>query len=143
MHGCLISIHAGHGAVDFADPPPGTVIVDFEGTLENAITITCNITHAGIQVGTSWSIENFFRNIPGLQSLTNQDFQEIPELTIDGDLRPSGLSTYQNRLIIVVLSSQLDGAIIYCGTGQQPRQGSYPVRVYREFNNFNRVTKLL
>ena len=64
MHGCLISIHAGHGAVDFADPPPGTVIVDFEGTLENAITITCNITHAGIQVGTSWSIENFFQKHP-------------------------------------------------------------------------------
>jgi hypothetical protein len=122
-------VYAGHGAVDFVDPPTGTLIANFEGTLENAVTISCNITHNLIQIGTAWSIENF-GNSPTLRSLPNDN---IPEITIDGDLRPSGSSTFRNRLIISVLTSQLDGVIIYCGTGEDPRQANYPVRVYREF----------
>ena len=107
----------GHGAVDYVDPPSGSLVANFEGMLENAVTITCNITHLGTQIGTLWSIENF-RNVPGLQALSDESVQTIPEVMIDGDLRPSGLSTFRNRLTISVLSSQLDGIIIYCGTGE-------------------------
>ena len=125
-------MYAGHGAADFVDPPSGTLIVNFEGTLENAVTITCNITHiiqnVVTQIGTQWSIENF-RNSPNLLSLPNNN---IPEITIEGDLRPSG-STFRNRLIISALTSQLDGVIIHCGTGEQPREANYPVRIYRKF----------
>ena len=125
-------LYAGHGAADFIDPPTGTLIVNFEGTLENAVTITCNITHiiqnVVTQIGTQWSIENF-RNSPDLISLPSDN---IPEITIDGDLRPSGLSTFRNRLTISALTSQLDGVMILCGTGEQPRQANYPIRVYRK-----------
>ena len=121
----------GHGAVDFADPTNSTAIVDFEGTLENAVTITCNITNGGIQIGTTWSLENF-RNNRDLQTLSDEFVQTILGLSIGGDLRPSGTSTFRNRLTISVLSSELDGVIIHCGTGEQPRQASFPVRVYRK-----------
>ena len=121
-------MYAGHGAADFVDPPTGTLIVNFEGTLENAVTITCNITNGVNQIGTQWSIENF-RNSPNLISLPSNN---IPEIAIDGDLRPSG-STFRNRLTISALTSQLDGVIIHCGTGEQPRQANYPVRIYRKF----------
>ena len=126
----------GHGAVDYVDPPSGSLVANFEGTLENAVTITCNVTHLGTQVGTSWSIENF-RNVPELQALSDDFVQTIPELMINGDLRPSGLSTFRNRLSISVLSSRLDGVTIYCGTGEQPRQANYPVRLYRKFTSMN------
>ena len=128
IYGC---IHAGHGAADFVDPPNGTLIVDFEGTLESPVTITCNITNVGIQITTIWHIENF-RGNTGLQALSDQAVQSFPELTIDGDLRPSG-SSLRNRLTISVLSSQLDGVTLYCGTGIDPRQANYPIRVYRKF----------
>ena len=125
-------LYAGHGAADFVDPPTGTLIVNFEGTLENAVTITCNITHiiqnVVTQISTQWNIENF-RNSANLVSLPSDN---IPEITIDGDLRPSG-STFRNRLTISALTSQLDGVIIHCGTGEQPQQASYPVRIYRKF----------
>ena len=115
----------GHGAVDFVEPTNGTLVANFEGT-ENVTTITCNITNGGVRISTQWSIENF-RNVPGLQSLTDEVVYTIPEFMIDDT------STFRNRLIILVLSSELDGVIIYCGTGQQRRQANFPVRVYREF----------
>ena len=124
-------MYAGHGAADFVDPPSGTPIVDFEGTLENAVTITCNITSGEAQIGTVWSIERFGNN-PGLTSLSDELVQMIPDLSIDGDLRPSGTSTFRNRLTISALSSELDGVILYCGTGQDIRQANFPVRVYRK-----------
>ena len=60
----------------------------------------------------------------------NQFVQSVPNLTVNGDLRPSGI-VFRNRLkIILVLSSELDGATIYCGIGQHPRLANFTFKIY-------------
>ena len=122
--GCL-------GAVDFVAPPSGSVIANFEGTL-NAATLRCNISsNQGTQIGTQWNIENFGGN-PALQGVSNA----APDLfEIGGDLRPgSTTDTFFNQITILNITRDLDNVIIYCGTGVQPRQANFTIRIYRKFN---------
>lgn len=44
--------------MDFVDPPSGSVVANFESSL-NATTLTCNISHEGSQIPTFWSVVNF------------------------------------------------------------------------------------
>ena len=120
--GCL-------GAVDFVDPPSGSVIANFEGTI-SAATLRCNISNEGRQIGTQWSIENFGGN-PALQRVSDA----APNLfEFGGDLRPgSTTDTFLNRLTIVNITSDLDNAIVYCGTGVERRLANFTVRIYRKF----------
>ena len=121
----------GHGAADFVDPVSGSLIANFEGT-ENVTTITCNITN-GDQIGTLWSIENF-RNNPDLQFIYNG---LTGPFFIGGDPRPSSTSTFTNRLTVLILSSELDGVIIYCGSGQNRQQANFRFRVYRKLTSYS------
>ena len=140
MYAFIIMTDAGClGAVDFVDPPSGSVIADFEGTL-NATTFRCNISHGGIQVGTQWSIENFGGN-PSLQTVSNaaSDLFEF-----GGDLRPeSTTDTFINRITVLNFTSDLDNAIVYCGTGAQRRQANFMLRIYRKFWMFLATNKFL
>ena len=106
------------------------MIANFEGSV-NVTTLSCIVTdfQFGNQITTIWSIENF-RNVPDLQIISDQFAQSFLELMLDGDLRPSGTSTFHNRLKVLVLSSELDGVIIYWGIGQQPRLANFTLKIY-------------
>lgn len=114
--------------MQFVDPPSGQVIANFEGA-ENFTTIKCNVTaSSGIQATTRWGIENF-RDVSSLQNILENT--EPTLFSISGDLI-NGFNI-NNRLTILRLIPELDGAILYCGTGALPQQANFPIRIYREF----------
>ena len=120
----------GHGAVQFVDPPSGQVIADFEGA-ENFTTIMCNVTAtSGGQATTRWGIENF-RGVSILQNIGGSF--EPTLFLISGDIFKG--FNIANRLTILRLAPELDGAILYCGTGVLPQQANFPIRIYRKFIN--------
>ena len=103
----ILSVHVGGGAVDYIDPPSGSVVTNFKGT-GNAITITCNITsRIGVQITTQWFLENFGNSAPGmLVSIANAP---AGLFEIDGDPRPDFPGErYDNRLTVLNLTSALD-----------------------------------
>ena len=111
--------------MDFVDPPSGSVIAHFEGSL-NAATLRCNISDQGDHISTQWSIE-YFRGNPAIQSIPLDLFE------IDGDLRPGSTTlTFFNRATVLNFTSDLDNAIVYCGTGAERRQAIFTLRLYRE-----------
>ena len=115
----------------FSQPPNGTLIANFEGA-RNATTLFCNISGDGMtQIGTTWSIENF-RGSTGLVDITGG-----PEpFVVSGDPRPANPGrTFLNELTISTWIADLDRAIVYCGTGQDPRGAIFPLRIYRKLNN--------
>ena len=114
--------------MDFVDPPSGSVIANFEGT-QNATTIACNISHGGVQITTQWNVGNFRRSGPnGLRATT-----DAPELfLLGGDPIPDTTFLFDNRLTVLNWASELDEVIVYCGTGQEPQQANFILRVYRE-----------
>ena len=118
----------GLGAVDFVDPPSGSVIANFEGT-PNATTIICNITDGGIQITTQWNVANFRRGGP------NNLFAPTvaPELFSSGDdPMPNTNFLFDNELTILNWAAELDRVMVYCGTGQEPQQASFTLRIYSE-----------
>ena len=122
-----------HGSVGFGasqtDPPSGSVMAGFEGTL-NAVTITCNITDRfGYQAITSWSVGNF-RGLP-IQGFVRTLAPELFLLGGDPILgAPDGV-TYDNQMTIRNLTSELDGVVLYCGLGGE-LQANLTLRIYRK-----------
>ena len=119
--------------MDFVDPPSGSVIANFEGTV-NATTLSCNITNEGSQVSTQWSIENF-RDAPSRFISDNL----APELfSFSGDPIPTVPNfTYRNRLTVLNWTSELDRVTVFCGTGADPEQANFVFRIYRKFSTLN------
>ena len=119
--------------VGFVDPPNGSVIVDFEGTL-NVTTITCNIVnYSRIQDRTVWSISNF-RGVSSFRAFGNDISPEM--FLFSGDPIPGAppTQTYQNRLTVLVLSSDLDHVKVACGNSTLPVQAYFVFRIYRKPN---------
>jgi hypothetical protein len=111
--------------VDFIDPPSGSVVANFEGSL-NATTLTCNISHEGSQRFTFWSIANF-RGIAGIQSLGTLRDQNLPlQLMLRMD-------SFFNQVIVTNWTTELDQVIIFCGLGSQRTQANITLRLYRKF----------
>ena len=111
-------------------PPSGPVVADFEGTL-NVTTLTCNVTDPYINQMeiTEWSVQNF--RTSGLQGIM---INLAPEsFVITGNEISDFI--FNNILVICNLSSKLDGVIIYCGTGQNPREANFTLRIYRRYQN--------
>ena len=120
----------GLGAVQFIDPPSGSTIADFEGTV-NFTTITCSILNSqGTQlISTQWFIANFRR-----ENFDVIDDMLAPELFLfSGDPIPAiPTLDYRNRLTILTLIPDLDRVTIFCGSGTNQRQGSIIIRIYRK-----------
>ena len=119
---CLI------GTGNFFHPTSGSVIANFEGTV-NVTVITCNITNnEGLQISTQWTLGNFRGHESQLQSVA-----VAPELfLVTGDPATSDPRiTYRNRLTILRLTFELDGVKVYCGGGGQLQQAHFTLRVYR------------
>ena len=114
--------------VENVSPPSGSIVAGFEGTL-NASTLMCDVVFGGLQLTTTWSIENFGQST-GLQAIT----ADLDLFLLTGDplpLNSSSTLTFHNRLVIRNLTSELDGVTVYCGTGQDPQQASFLLRIYR------------
>ena len=112
----------------FSQPPSGTLLANFEGA-RNATTIFCNISGDGItQVSTTWSIQNY-RGSTGVVDITGG-----PEpFVVSGDTIPADPRfTFLNMLTISTWIADLDQSIVYCGTGQDQRGATFPLRVYRK-----------
>ena len=114
------------------DPPSGSVIASFEGTL-NATILTCNVTapQTGSQAITSWSVGNF-RGV----SEQGFDLNLAPELfLLGGDPIPSFPSaTYDNQMTILNLTSELDRVVLYCAL-QDVIVANFTLRIYRKLIN--------
>lgn len=105
------------------------MIPHFEGT-PNATTITCNITvDGGNQITTQWNVGNFRRGGPdSLQGVSNSTL-----FSVGGDPVPNTTFLFENELTVVNFAAELDGVVVYCGSGQEPRQASFTLRIYSEF----------
>ena len=126
------SYRAGWCALDSVSPASGTLIADFEGTL-NAITFTCNVTEPelGVMGITQWSIQNF-RGVTVRRTIT---VNLAPELfLISGDeLTDTPGFLANNILIIQNFTSELDEVVLYCGTARNPQVANFTLRLYRKF----------
>ena len=121
--------HSGLGTATFLDLPTGDVVANFEGAT-NATTLTCNvISDQGAQHTTSWSIANFDSSTSAVsRPLTIAD----TIFSFGGDLIPNTTITYLNQITIVNWTTALDGATLFCGTGQFPEQASVVFKIYSE-----------
>ena len=93
------------------DPSNGSVIVDFEGSI-NVTTITCDVVSTtGNQINTEWSITNS-RELSNFRTLSDITAPEI--FLFSGDPIPGTVpnQTYRNRLTVLVLSNDLDQVTI-------------------------------
>ena len=110
------------------DPPSGSVIANFEGT-PNATTIICNVTRdRGPQITTQWNVANFRGSGSNLLAHT-----VAPELfSVGSDPIPNTDLLFDNELTILNWAAELDGVIVYCGTGRDPQQASFTLRIYSE-----------
>ena len=113
------------------DPPSGTVIADFEGTL-NITTLTCNVTTSGgTLIPTSWFVNNF-RGVSRLQTILEGFAPEL--FSISGEpLSNFPMTSSRNQLTILNLTLKLDGVIVYCGSGAEPQAANFILRVYRKY----------
>ena len=102
------------------------MIADFEGTV-NASTLTCNVTNDGIQLTTFWSVGNF-RGVAGTRPIDVTGDLFI----LSGDSIPNFSVTYQNKVTVSNLTSELDGVQLFCGTGTIPEQANVIFRIYSE-----------
>ena len=104
------------------------MISNFEGAL-NATTITCTITRdspIGPQITTQWNVGNFRGNGESLVAIN-----AAPELfSVGGDPIPNTNFLFDNELTILNWAAELDGVIVYCGTGADPQQASFTLRIY-------------
>ena len=116
------------------DPSSGSVTANFEGTL-NATTINCSVTNSqGARTTTQWTLINF----GGDDTVVTPNNITAPELfSFSGDPIPGFNLTYQNSLTVTNLTSDLDGVIIYCGTGMQSQQTNFTLRIYRKLDDNN------
>lgn len=115
--------------VSFSQPPSGTLIANFEGAI-NATTLFCNVSGGDgmTQIGTTWSIQNY-RGSSGVMDITSSPDPFI----VSGPPNPSAPQiSLLNELTVSNWIADLDGATIFCGTGQDQDEASFFLRVYRK-----------
>ena len=126
---------AGFALATFVDPPSGSTIARFEGAM-NAATLTCNITlNDGLtQTFTEWFVQNL-RGNDGLQVIIDDFFPEV--FSIGGDPLPTAPArTFRNQLTLLNFTAELDGTMIFCGTGGASgnhEQANFYLRVYSKY----------
>ena len=128
----IMLLYIGLGAAQ-VDPPSGSMIADFEGTL-NATTLTCNVTapQTGSQAITSWSVGNFRGS-----AIQGYSLNLAPELfLLGGDPIPGAPDgvTYDNQMTILNLTSELDRVVLYCAL-QDVIVANFTLRIYRKLIN--------
>lgn len=106
--------------MDFIDPPAGSVVANFESS-RNATTLTCNVSHEGSQIPTFWSVVNF-QGVAGRQSLGTLRNQNLLLILQRG--------SFLLQVNVTNWTSEVDGVIVFCGTGSEPRQANVTLRLY-------------
>ena len=117
------------GAVDFVNPPSGSVIADFEG-MQNASTLTCNVSDGrGLQILTQWTLKNYGGHGSPLQLVSvAPDF-----FSVSGDPTSFPGITYRNHLVVSSLTAELDTVMVYCGGNDELEQANFTLRIYRKY----------
>ena len=130
-------LFVGLALATFVNPPSGSVIANFEGAV-NASILTCNVTNtAGFITSTAWFVQNF-RGSSLLQTIFNDFFPEV--FSVGGDPVPTDPTrTFRNQLTLLNFTAELDGATLYCGTGQNREQANFFLRVYSELKRVYKV----
>ena len=105
-------------------PENNTVIAHFEDE-GGSYELSCEVKNNDTQTDTVWSIENYMGRTEH-QTLTNDEM-----FTVSGDQRPAlPESNYGNHLNINNCSSkELNGAVVYCGSYENPKQSCFKVKV--------------
>ena len=129
----VVSLHWIYCFVAFGaaqvNPPSGSVIANFEGTV-NATTLICNVTDEfGNRAVTSWDLGNF-------RGVSRQGFtiDLAPNLfLVGGDPIPGSPEfTYENQMMILNLTSELDQVMVFCGLIFA--EAEFTLRIYRKFS---------
>lgn len=126
----LTVITIGLGMVTFSDPPSGSVVSGFKGTI-NATTLTCNVSNGstGHQIASRWTVKDF-RNVSGYEVVT-QVASDLFHVDDDPDISTDNPGAkFNNRLTILDFTSELDGEILYCGTEANPEEANFTLRLY-------------
>ena len=104
------------------DPASGSVIAGLEGSM-NVTTITCKV-FGHIQQRTVWHLQHVQEN---------SDMQPLSDPAISNMFDVDRNDVYHNsKLTIVNLTSPLDGATVFCGTAEKPRQANFTIRITRK-----------
>ena len=126
----LTVITIGLGMVTFSDPPSGSVVSGFKGTI-NATTLTCNVSNGSIghQITSNWTVKDF-RNISGYE-VVSQVASDLFHVDGDPDIfTDTPGAKFNNRLTILNFTSELDGQILHCGTDTNPDEANFTLRLY-------------
>ena len=100
------------------DPPSGSVLPGVQGTI-NFTTLSCAIVSGDMNRTVVWSI----------QLLSDNEITQINDSKEVGFVIHGSL---QNKLTVHNLTSNLDGAVLYCGTEQEPQLANFTLRIYRK-----------
>ncbi len=113
----LFVSYSGFVTFSHFDPPSGSVLPGFEGII-NFTSLNCLIASGDMNRTVVWSIK--FNNSKVSQQI---DYSK-EEFLIYNSL--------QTKLIVQNLTANLDGAVLYCGTEQEPELGNFTLRIFRE-----------
>ena len=92
--------------------------------------IICNITNDGIQITTQWNVGNFRGRGPNYLFAPTMSAPEL--FSVGGDPIPDTNFLFNNELTILNWAAELDGVVVYCGTGVNPQEASFTLRLYSE-----------
>lgn len=98
------------------NPPSGSVLPGIERAI-NFTTLSCDIVSGDMNRAVVWSIKFSDKEI-------SQIAKSDEAFLIHGSL--------QNKLEVKNLTSNLDGAVLYCGTEREPQLANFTLRIYRK-----------
>ena len=108
------------GTVTFSNcsHPSGSILAGAEEAV-NFTTVTCIFLSGDVNRTVVWSVK--FDGSETSQLLPPEDGRFLQEGRLN------------NKLTVLKLLSELDGAIVYCGIEESPELFNFTLRVYRKF----------
>lgn len=106
-------------------PSSGTLLADNLGTMNFAI-INCSILSYSKSVSVLWSLRNISTDHRVDNNTAPELFYIEEEVT---NITRRNFFT-QSHFIILNLTSDLDGVVVFCGTHEEPKVANFSLRVY-------------
>lgn len=108
-------------------PSSGTLLADNMGT-KNFAALNCSILSYNKPVFVQWSL----RSISSDQRIDNSKAPELFYIKEEVINITSKSFFTQSHFIILNLTSDLDGVVVFCGTHEDPKMANFSLRVYRK-----------
>ena len=106
-------------------PSSGTLLAENLGT-KNFAALNCSILSYNEPVSVLWSL----RNISSDQIVDNNTAPKLFYIEEEVINITSKNFFTQSRFIILNLTSDLDGVVVFCGTHEDPKMSNFSLRVY-------------